>query len=439
MKRGLILVGLVLFVSILVLSFVSVAGNSFETAELITPGNTYTGENLKVGEKAYFKLSPMSGKKAVFSLNFEGGKEGVYVETFFYNKNREEIWDNRHSVGDSPSLSGEDSYIFSDNNYKEDYYCVIKNGGFSGYDVTYTINSYTLTYSTEDYSDADSGVDVGDDFEKAYKIDYGTYKGSLINGYYLETRVFGDWGIDRKDMYKINVGKNKKIGLKLTPETNKRLEIIMYDEARKKVAGKSAPNEGAIINLEYTSSESQTLYILVKIYHDTDNGGKYTLEISDLGKGEVTDTTKSTTSTKTTTPSFSNSGTFDNKRGAGFLVIFLAFLIPLLIIIFFILYVYFALIFMTLAKKTGTEPKWFAWVPILNLILLAKIAQVPSWTVVLVFVPLANIAILVWYWYKVALRRGYEGYMGILMLVPIVQFIIPAILAWKDPSSTVKR
>ena len=85
---------------------------------------------------------------------------------------------------------------------------------------------------------------------------------------------------------------------------------------------------------------------------------------------------------------------------------------------------------MALAKKTGAEPVWFAWIPILNLILMAKIAGVELWTVILALLPIVNIFTIVWWWMKIAEGRGKPSWWGILMIVPIVNFVIMGMLAW---------
>src|SRR5579863_2407004 len=56
-------------------------------------------------------------------------------------------------------------------------------------------------------------------------------------------------------------------------------------------------------------------------------------------------------------------------------------------------YVYSALAFQTIAKKTNTENAWWAWIPILNLILILNIAKKPIWWIILCFIPLVNLVI----------------------------------------------
>ena len=94
-------------------------------------------------------------------------------------------------------------------------------------------------------------------------------------------------------------------------------------------------------------------------------------------------------------------------------------------------YVWFAVCLMVLADKTGTPNSWFAWIPILDIYLLCKIAGHSGWwTLVIMFVPLLNIVMTIWFWVDIAQRRNQPGWLGILMIIPIVNLIIPGILAF---------
>lgn len=95
-------------------------------------------------------------------------------------------------------------------------------------------------------------------------------------------------------------------------------------------------------------------------------------------------------------------------------------------------YIYFSLALMTIAKKTGTENGWFAWIPILNVILMLSIAKKPIWWIILFLIPLANIVVAILVWMGVAEARNKPNWWGILMIVPIVNIIVPGYLAWSD-------
>ena len=102
------------------------------------------------------------------------------------------------------------------------------------------------------------------------------------------------------------------------------------------------------------------------------------------------------------------------------------------LVIFAAIYVYMALAFSTIAKKTNTQNAWWAWVPILNIILLINIAKKPVWWVVLFFVPIVSIVIAIIVMMGVAEARNKPNWWGILMIVPFVNFIVPGYLAWSD-------
>lgn len=95
-------------------------------------------------------------------------------------------------------------------------------------------------------------------------------------------------------------------------------------------------------------------------------------------------------------------------------------------------YVYVALALQTIAQKTNTENPWFAWVPILNIILMLNVAKKPIWWIILFLIPIVNIVIAVMVWMAVAEARNKPSWWGVLMLVPVVSLIVPGYLAWSD-------
>lgn len=111
------------------------------------------------------------------------------------------------------------------------------------------------------------------------------------------------------------------------------------------------------------------------------------------------------------------------------------------VVVFFLaVYVYSAWALMTIALKTNTEPAWLAWIPIANIFLLPLIAQVPWWTALIAllsgFIPvvgwIVSTALAVWWWWQIAERLDYEGWLGILMIVPVVNLVLLGVFAWKD-------
>lgn len=102
------------------------------------------------------------------------------------------------------------------------------------------------------------------------------------------------------------------------------------------------------------------------------------------------------------------------------------------IVFFGAIYAYFALAISTIARKTHTPNAWYAWIPILNMVLLLNVAQKPVWWLLLFFVPFVNIAIMVIVWMGVAKARGRPDWWGVFIIAPIANFILPGVLAWSD-------
>jgi len=94
------------------------------------------------------------------------------------------------------------------------------------------------------------------------------------------------------------------------------------------------------------------------------------------------------------------------------------------------IYVYLAICLQTIARKTGTEHGWLAWIPIANAYLMCKVAGKPGWWLLLFFIPIVNIIFMVIVWMGIAEARDKKGWLGILMIVPIANLIIPGYLAF---------
>jgi len=124
-------------------------------------------------------------------------------------------------------------------------------------------------------------------------------------------------------------------------------------------------------------------------------------------------------------------GQDDERRTAAGLAI-LGGLLFVFLIFGAVYYVYLALALQAIAKKTNTQDAWWAWIPILNILLMLNIAKKPLWWILLLFIPLVNIVIGVIVWMGVAEARGKPNWWGILMIVPVANFIVPGYLAWSD-------
>jgi len=96
------------------------------------------------------------------------------------------------------------------------------------------------------------------------------------------------------------------------------------------------------------------------------------------------------------------------------------------------IYVYVAYSIMIIANRTNTDNSWFAWVPILNIYLLCKIADKPGWWLILFLIPLVNIVISIIVWMRIAVKMGKPNWLGILWIIPPVGLIVVGYLAFSE-------
>ena len=104
----------------------------------------------------------------------------------------------------------------------------------------------------------------------------------------------------------------------------------------------------------------------------------------------------------------------------------------LMVAVFAVAYIYFALALQTIARKTNTANGWWAWIPILQIVLSLNVARKPVWWIILCLVPIVNIVMWIVIWMGIAEARNRPTWWGILLLVPLVNLIVPGMLAWTD-------
>lgn len=104
--------------------------------------------------------------------------------------------------------------------------------------------------------------------------------------------------------------------------------------------------------------------------------------------------------------------------------------VPLILGVFAVLYVVFAYPFYVMGQKTSSEHPWFAFVPILNVVLMLEIGGLELWYIVLFFIPCVNIIVSVYAWMKVAEAMEKPSWVGLLSLVPFVNLVLPFYLAF---------
>jgi len=128
-----------------------------------------------------------------------------------------------------------------------------------------------------------------------------------------------------------------------------------------------------------------------------------------------------------------------NPDAAGAAMVVIGAMLLVFVVFFLAIYVYMAFSLMKIAKKTNTPNGWFAWIPFLNMWLLVQIAQKEWWWFLLMFIPLVNIIISVILWMQVCKNLGKPEWLGILIIVPIANFVLPGYLAFsKDERQNAK-
>jgi hypothetical protein len=104
--------------------------------------------------------------------------------------------------------------------------------------------------------------------------------------------------------------------------------------------------------------------------------------------------------------------------------------LPIGIAVLLATYVYMALALVAIAKKTDTAHAVWGWIPIMNVVLIFKIARKPVWWIILLLIPLVNIVFAAVVWMRIAETRQKPKWWGVLAIVPVVNLIVPGYLAW---------
>lgn len=104
-----------------------------------------------------------------------------------------------------------------------------------------------------------------------------------------------------------------------------------------------------------------------------------------------------------------------------------------ILIVYLVVYVFFAYCLAKIAEKLGqpfNTALIMALIPIANIILILQLAAKPLWWIILLIIPIVNIIILAIVWMAICERRGMNKFMGLLMFVPIANFVVLYLLAF---------
>lgn len=85
-----------------------------------------------------------------------------------------------------------------------------------------------------------------------------------------------------------------------------------------------------------------------------------------------------------------------------------------------------------MAERTKEEPKWFAIVPVLNVVLFLKIAKRPMWWLILFLLPLVNIVVLIVATMAICERFGLNKWWGLIAVISPFNLVLYLYLAFAD-------
>lgn len=91
-------------------------------------------------------------------------------------------------------------------------------------------------------------------------------------------------------------------------------------------------------------------------------------------------------------------------------------------------YIFMAMALVKIGKELGYKNTWFAWIPILQTIMLFQLGNVSPW---LLLVPVVNTIFMIIAIMNITERRGYEKILGLIVLTGIGTYILLYLLAWK--------
>ena len=101
---------------------------------------------------------------------------------------------------------------------------------------------------------------------------------------------------------------------------------------------------------------------------------------------------------------------------------------------FLVVFIYLGFCLYKIAQNCGEkESAWWAFVPIVQVFLMLKVARKPLWWFLLFLVPIVNIIFLAITWVHIAQNCGASGVWGVLAVIPILNLFAWGKLALTKP------
>jgi len=84
-----------------------------------------------------------------------------------------------------------------------------------------------------------------------------------------------------------------------------------------------------------------------------------------------------------------------------------------------------------IAHKTGqSDTAWWSFIPVLNTLLLVRMADKPIWWFFLLLIPIVNVVVAFMLWIAVAKNAGQSAFWGVLMMIPPISLVAMFVLAY---------
>jgi len=108
-------------------------------------------------------------------------------------------------------------------------------------------------------------------------------------------------------------------------------------------------------------------------------------------------------------------------------------------LIAFALYIFTSLCLFLIAKKLNVPTPWTAWIPVIQVWTFVSSANKAWWWILLLLVPIVNTIVGVYLWICITENLGRNKWLGLLMLLPLINLVFLGILAFsktEQPSYT---
>ncbi len=97
------------------------------------------------------------------------------------------------------------------------------------------------------------------------------------------------------------------------------------------------------------------------------------------------------------------------------------------------MYLFFTYMLYRIAQKCGQKDNaWWAFIPIMNILLYCQMAGKPMWWTVLMFVPIVNLVVFVIMSVAVAKNAGQPAFWGVALIIPFLNFVALIVMAFTE-------